>query len=368
MITMELKKTPFYQKHLEHKAKIVDYAGYALALEYKSILGEAKAARNTCGLFDASHMGQLVISGNKSFDFIQQAVTNDISQLVPGQMQYNLFLNDKAKVLDDCMVYCRKDDFFCVVNAANKEKVYNWLKQKKISGVDIRDESDGTALLSLQGPVSSFLIDDVVERKVSDLKYLSFEEFSFSGHKIVISRSGYTGEDGFEIYLPWAKALIFWDKILEAGRDRGLTLCGLGARDILRIEAGYPLYGHELSEDIDPYTAGLGWAVKLNKEFNGKKELSGLKEKASLQKRIGFVLKERGLPRQGYGVFFNGSCIGRVSSGIFSPNLEQFIGMAFVDRNILGSAKDIQIGIRDKLYKAEVVRFPFIQPRVKPSK
>lgn len=370
---MDLKKTPFYQNHLEAGARMVDFGGWALPLEYKSILSEAMDMRRHCGLFDASHMGEIIIKGKDAFSFLQEMATNDLSLIKEGQMQYNLFLNPQGGVLDDLMVYHRGESFLCVVNAANIEKIFNWLKANQRGDVEIIDESNNTALLSLQGPKASLVMEKILKSNLDGFKYMTFLNFSVEGRNVLISRSGYTGEDGFEIYLAPNDAHFWWDIILKAGREHNLQLCGLGARDILRVEAGYPLYGHEINEVTSPYAASLRWAVKRNKNFIGKDSLIRADSGRIRDFRVGFIMEEKAMPRQGYNLYYNGASagdrkvIGRVSSGIYSPNADKFIGMAFVDKEFAAADTPVQLGIREKFYRARIVRFPFVEIRTHKS-
>ncbi len=363
-----MKKTPFYQWHLQNKGRMVDFAGWSLPLEYQSSLKEAKLVRSACGLFDVSHMGEIVIEGKAGFDFLQKLVSNDLSLAGKGQLQYNLFINPEGGIIDDGMIYRQDESFFCVVNAVNKDKVLAWLEKNK-KDVEITDRSNETALISIQGPHSTGIAEKVFGLAVGTglprpyLQYMGFIEEKLGGKNVLISRSGYTGEDGYEIYIPWNDARYWWDKLIEAGRNFGLVPCGLGARDILRIEAGYPLYGHEIDDTTNPYEACLGWAVKLNKDFMGKTKILRTKQEGIKRKRVGFTMQERGLPRQNYSLYHQGKKIGSVSSGAYSPNLERFIGMAYVETDYSAEGTEIEVEIRDKFYKAKVSKFPFIRPK-----
>ncbi len=365
---MELKKTALYQKHLNLRAKIVDFHGWALPLEYKSMLEEAKAVRQSCGIFDASHMGEIIISGDKACEFLQSMVTNDISSLGSNQMQYNLFLDDSGHIIDDCMVYHKGDSFLCVVNASNIDKVLTWLNKQNCQGVSIKDASQDFCLITIQGPESAKVIDKIFPGLSKDLTYMTFKGLDFKGQEVLISRSGYTAEDGFEIYLRPQSASELWDTILEIGSEFNLTACGLGARDILRIEAGYPLYGYEIDDKMDPLTAGLSWAVKFNKEFMGKSALLKLKEAKIKNKRVGFLMLKRAVARYGYKIYYQDKPIGSVTSGTFSPNKQAFIGMASILKEAAVLDREIEIEIRNNKYKAKIVKFPFINPKVKTKK
>lgn len=362
---MEIKKTPLSQRHLQSRAHLVDFSGWSLPLDYGSILEEAKAARSSCGIFDASHMGEILIEGDKAFDFFQRLTPNDIAQTVYGKMQYNLFLNSSGGIIDDFMSYNLGNKILCVVNASNKDKVLNWLYQNNQEEVKITDQSDQLALIAIQGPNSAELVKLIFGDNVFNLSYMHFEKITLEGKEFLISRSGYTGEDGFEIYASWNQAGYLWDKIVESGRKFGLAFCGLGARDILRIEAGYPLYGHEIDDDTNPYEASLDWAVKLNKDFISREILKKAKDTPDSKKRIGFIMLERAFPRQGHQIYISDKCLGRVTSGVFSPNLNSFIGMAYLGRKYCCLNNEIYIEIRDKRYLAKIVKFPFIKLRTK---
>ncbi|MCM8831617.1 MAG: glycine cleavage system aminomethyltransferase GcvT [Candidatus Omnitrophica bacterium] len=352
-------KTSLYEKHIENNAKIINFAGWAMPLEYNSSLKEAKSTRLSCGLFDASHMGEIRVVGKDAFKFLQRLTSNDISLTKKGQLQYNLFINKEGGIIDDFMLYNFGESFLCVVNASNTQKDYNWLLSNSDKNVEIIDESLGTSLLSLQGPKAVLVLEEIFGKNIQKLNYMHFNEIFFSNKKIIVSRSGYTGEDGFELYCKWEDASNLWDLILEKGKKYDLVLCGLGARDILRIEAGYPLYGHEISEKIDPFSTSLDWVAKFNKDFIGKEKLLEIKEKIKYR-RVGFLMEEPGLARADYKIFNSQKMIGWVTSGTYSPNLDKFIGMAFVEKDIeLGSK--VEIKIRDKFYKAKIVSFSFIK-------
>ncbi|MDD3296004.1 MAG: glycine cleavage system aminomethyltransferase GcvT [Candidatus Omnitrophica bacterium] len=362
---MEPKKTPLHQKHIQEKGRIIDFAGWLLPVEYRSMLSEAKAARISCGIFDASHMGELLVKGPRAVDFLQKLTSNDISSLAFGRMQYNLLLNEDAGIIDDLMVYRKEKDLLCVVNASNKDKALAWLMKNSSTGIVIEDVSSKTALISLQGPTAHNIIREVFGRDFEELRYMFFLERKIEGRDILVSRSGYTAEDGFEIYTDWDEAGLWWDKFVSAGKKYGLTFCGLGARDILRIEAGYPLYGHEIDEEINPYEASLGWAVKLERKFMARDKLLKIREKELKRKRVGFIMQSRALVRQGYPVYSGASKIGEVTSGTYSPNLERFIGMAYVGKDYARIGTKISVEVRGKHYEAEIAKFSFIGPKTK---
>ena len=363
---MEPKKTPLYQKHIDNKGKVIDFAGWLLPVEYTSSLKEAKATRTACGLFDASHMGEIRVQGPQALDFLQSLTPNDISLTAQGQQQYNLFLNKDGGIIDDFMLYNEGKSYLCVVNASNTEKVLNWLNSHKGKfDIEITDKSEETALLSLQGPIAIDVLREIVGGKIDAIDYMHFNYFDIADTWIMASRSGYTGEDGFEVYMPAFRAEAVWDLLLERGKQYGLTLCGLGSRDILRIEAGYPLYGHELSDEIDPYTASLSWVVKGQKYFIAKDKLAKIKQDGPMRKRVGFVMEERAMVRQGYKIFSQGKEAGVVASGTFSPNADKFVGMAFVDCAVAAAKSPITVEVRANQYKAKIAKFPFVEVKTK---
>lgn len=364
-LKMDLLKTPLYEKHIENKAKIVDFGGWALPIEYESILKETKAVRTTAGLFDASHMGEIRIEGPQALNFLQHLTPNDISLTSKGHLQYNVFLNSNAGVIDDLMVYNLGGSFLCVVNASNIDKVYAWLKSNQSSGVTITNESASTALLSLQGPKAVDIMEAIAGPDIRNLKYMHFIDSQIEKIKMLISRSGYTGEDGFEIYCNNGDAGMLWEEITKKGKAHGLTLCGLGSRDILRIEAGYPLYGHELSDTTNPLEASLDWVVKFNKEFIAKDILKKAKDKGIVKKRVGFMMEERAIARAGYQIYSGNSIVGEVTSGTYSPNIDRFIGMASVTVKASAPKTAVTIKIRDRFYKATITKFDFIRAKTK---
>lgn len=364
---LQVQKTPLYEQHIKAGAKIIDFFGWALPIEYTGIIREAKAARQKCVLFDTSHMGQIRVVGKKVVSFLQKLVSNDIAKIEKGKLQYNLFLKPEGTIMDDCMIYNTGKGFLCVVNASNKDKIFKWLFDNKPDDIGIVDESTTTALLSLQGPNAEKVMQKLIGNAVYDLKYMHFIETIISDVGCMISRSGYTGEDGFEIYFKTKDAPWFWDAIITIGKKFSLTLGGLGARDILRIEAGYPLYGQEFDEFITPIEAGLKWALKLNdKDCLGKATLLHQIENGVNRVRVGFVMEDRGVPRIGYSVYNSKKVkIGKVSSGTFSPNLNKFIGMAYVLKAFSPIDEPIFIKIRKIMLKAKIVKFPFLQLKTK---
>ena len=325
---------------------------------YTNVIDEHNCTRTKVGLFDICHMGEFLISGKSAFDFIQNIITNDLRKLEVGKAFYTSLCLENGHVIDDLFVYMLADDkFMFVVNASNIEKDFNWLIKHKIDGVDIIDKSKETAKLDLQGPKSFDVLSKMVD--VSDLKRFHFVEKDVLGVKIIISRTGYTGEDGFELYFDSSKAVDIWNRLLELGKDDGIQPIGLGARDTLRIEAGYSLYGHELNEHINPIEASTGFVVKLDKDnFIGKDALVRIKERGILRKVVAFEMIDRAIPRKGYTIVKDGTELGYVTSGTMSPTFKKGIGLAFVKVNESFVGNEININIRGKLYLAKIVKKP----------
>ncbi len=366
-----MKKTPLYEKTVQSDAKIVDFHGWAMPLQYQSIVREAKQTRTSATLCDVSHMGQIRVKGPDALELLQKVATNDISRLKPGQIHYNLILSEKGGVVDDFMVYRGRDDFLCVVNASNKEKDLKIIQAHAGKTCDISDESESTALLSLQGPKAYLIMSRLCGPSlIEKLAYMSFLDASCAGIRCRISRTGYTGEDGFEIYVSAGDAEELWDAVAAAGADYELGYAGLGARDILRIEAGYCLWGNDIDERTNPFEAGLHWVVKLNaKDFIGKEEIIRIRSRQLEHVRVGFLMEERGVPRRHCRLCSQeGYKIGHVTSGTYSPHLDSFIGMGYVPPTYAQSDTSFQVDIRGRLCKAKIVDLPFVPFRHTSSK
>lgn len=355
-------RTPLYEEHIKTGGKMVDFHGWELPVQYGGIIQEHEAVRNAAGLFDVSHMGELLVEGRDAGEFIQGMITNDISNTKDGQAVYSPMCYPDGGTVDDLIVY-RRDagHYFIVVNASNTEKDYRWLLDNRKGQTVIKNVSDQYAQLALQGPESQAILRELTDFSLEDLAFFRFsDEVEVGGVKVLLSRSGYTGEDGFELYAPASDAVRLWRRLMEAGREYGLVPVGLGARDTLRFEAALPLYGQELSEDISPLEAGLGRFVKLDKkDFTGMEPLAG-QQKAGVPRRlVGFEMVERGVPRSWYEVCFNGKSIGYVTSGNYSPTLKKNLGMALVETSyaVLDGALDIII--RDRAIKARIIKLPF---------
>jgi aminomethyltransferase len=354
----ELKRTPLYEEHKRLGGKIVPFAGFEMPIQYPlGILGEHQAVRTKAGLFDVSHMGEVEVRGAGALDFLQHLMTNDASRIAVWQAQYTVVCNEQGGVIDDCIVYRFPDHYLVVVNASNQDRDLAWFRQHAVGfDVTIVDRSDDTALLALQGPDAQSILAGLTDAAIDDIAYYHFSTGQVAGVDAVISRTGYTGEDGFELYLPSDRAVEVWRALL----DRGAVPIGLGARDSLRLEVGYMLHGNDMDDQRTPLEAGLGWVVKLDKgDFIGRSALVQQKEEGLKQRLIGVELKERGLPRRGYTVRHDGVDVGAFTSGGHSPMLEKGLGLAYIRADIAKNGTAVEVMIRDKPVAAQLVRPPF---------
>lgn len=358
-----MKLTPFNQKHLDLGAKMADFAGFDMPISYGSIQEEHQAVRKAAGIFDVSHMGEFHLSGPQAMDLLQWVTTNDVSKLEPGRAQYNCLPNENAGIVDDLLIYClTKNDYLLVVNAANIQKDFDWIKsQGEKFDCLLQDKSDRYALLAVQGPKATEILQKLTPHNLSGISYYHFAHDSFAGlDEVLISATGYTGSGGFELYLPVDGAASAWDKILEAGKSEGLQPVGLAARDTLRLEMGYCLYGNDINDETTPLEGSLGWITKLNTEFVSVEKLRQQKEDGIKKRLIGFEMSERGIPRKGYEILnAEGKVIGQVTSGTMSPSLGKGIGLGYVRSKYRKSGTEIKIGIRKKQVSAQVVKLPF---------
>lgn len=360
-----MKSTPFTHKHLELGAKMAEFAGYNMPISYTGINDEHLAVRNNAGLFDVSHMGEFILKGPGALDLIQSVTSNDASKLSDGQAQYSCLPNSDGGIVDDLLVYCiRKNEvYMLVVNASNIEKDWNWIKRQNTE-VHMEDISERTCLLAVQGPNATRILQPLTSMDLMNLKYYHFVKGTFAGvDNVLISATGYTGAGGVEIYFEDKNqsADRIWDAIFEAGKTAGLKPAGLAARDTLRLEMGYCLYGNDINDTTSPLEAGLGWITRFTKPFVGR-ELIELQKKEGVQKKlVGFELLEKGIPRHGYEIKdFSGMLIGEVTSGTQSPSLNKAIGLGYVREAFANPDAKIYIKIRDKLLQARVVKLPFI--------
>ncbi len=363
-----LKHTPLYPVHLQLGARMVPFAGFEMPLQYTGIIEEHLAVRNRAGLFDVSHMGEFLIEGPEAFNLVQYLVTNDAAKLYDGRAMYTVMCNAEGGIIDDLLVYRLKADrYMMVVNAANIQKDFNWVTEHNRFNAEVQNISDKTALMALQGPLSFEIAQTITELPLSELKYYHFlvpEPGTFLGtQRAIISYTGYTGERGLEIYCEPERAVDIWNALMDAGKPHGLQPAGLGARDTLRIEAGYCLYGNDITEETNPLEAGLGWIVKLAKgDFIGREALLRIKEEGPRRRLVGFVMEERGIPRPGYSIQSeDGTPIGQVTSGTQSPLLKKGIGLGYVPNDPTYTTPDarIWIDIRGKAYPARVKKPPF---------
>jgi len=357
-----LKRTPLYERHLALGARLVEFSGWEMPVQYSSILDEHRAVRTCAGLFDVSHMGEFKIEGPDSLAFLQYLVPNDVSRLAIHQALYTQLCLPNGGTIDDLIIYyLAENHYMMVVNAGNIDKDFAWVEQQaKIFDVQVFNQSDTTALLALQGPEAQAILQPLADVDLSTIRYYHCEPGVVDGINCIISRTGYTGEDGFELYCAPVDVVTLWNDLLAAGKERGLLPAGLGARDTLRIEAGYCLYGHELDEQTNPLEAGLGWTIKLNKgEFIGRDALLKVKEEGPKRKLIGIEMIERGISRAGYAIYENDQQIGSLTSGAPGPALNKNIGIGYVEASHAVVGNTVQIDIRGKRTAAQIVVLPF---------
>lgn len=363
-----MKSTPFTQKHIALGAKMAAFAGYNMPISYSGINDEHATVRNNAGVFDVSHMGEFMLKGPKALDLIQRVTTNDASKLSNGKAQYSCLTNTTGGIVDDLIVYCIEENsvYMLVVNASNIEKDWNWIQQYNTEGVEMHNISDKTCLLAIQGPNASKILQPLTEVDILNLKYYTFVKGTFAGvDNVLISATGYTGAGGVEIYFEDANGAAekIWDAIFAAGGPQGLKPIGLGARDTLRLEMGYCLYGNDIDDTTSPLEGGLGWITKLNKEtaFTAKEILEKQKAAGIQRKLVGFEMIDRGIPRHDYQIKnAAGEVIGKVTSGTQAPSLNKAVGLGYVESSQAVIGTEIFIDIRNTPVKAKVVKFPFV--------
>lgn len=359
-----MKNTALTDVHISLGAKMVPFAGFNMPVQYAGINSEHEAVRSSVGVFDVSHMGEFILKGERALDLIQRVSANDASKLFDGKIQYTYLPNETGGIVDDILVY-RIDEktYLLVVNASNIEKDWEWISKFNTEGVEMIDISDKTSLLAVQGPKSIDVLQKLTDIDLSALDYYSFKKGVFAGIKnVLISATGYTGAGGFEIYFENTNAKLIWDAIFEAGKEYGITPVGLGARDTLRLEMGFCLYGNDIDETTSPLEAGLGWVTKFTKDFTNSENLKKEKEAGIVNKLIGFELLERGIARHDYEIQdSSGTNIGRVTSGTQSPTLQKPIGLGYVKKEFSKEGTEIFVNIRNKAVKAVVVKPPFIK-------
>jgi aminomethyltransferase len=380
MTDASLRRTPLYDRHRAAGGKLVPFAGWEMPVQYQGVIEEHRAVRTATGLFDVSHMGELRVVGPDAEAFLQYLTPNDVARLDEGRAHYSALLTESGTYLDDLLVYrIAAEEFLVVVNAANTESDFHWTadraREAREDGraVEVEDVSERYALLALQGPLAVEILQPlaaVAQARRSDpaeldaIGYYRFARGEVAGAPAILSRTGYTGEDGFELYLDPEDAPRVWDRLLEAGRDRGLVPAGLGARDTLRLEAGMALYGHEIDAGTTPWEADLGWTVKPDKgDFIGRRALLAQKAAGVERRLVGFEVRGRGIAREGHPVLHDGREVGRVTSGTWSPTFEKALGMARVPAALAAPGTAVEIEVRGRRLPAEVVKLPFYQRR-----
>lgn len=359
-----MKNTALTDKHISLGAKMVPFAGYNMPVSYTGLNEEHLTVRNAVGVFDVSHMGEFILKGENALDLIQRVTSNDAASLTDGKVQYSCLPNDKGGIVDDLLVYrINEKTYMLVVNASNIEKDWNWIQQHNTSNVEMHNISEDTSLLAVQGPKAIDTLQKLTEIKLSDIPYYTFKKGKFNGvDNVLISNTGYTGAGGFEIYFENKYAENMWDAIFKAGEEFGIKPSGLGARDTLRLEMGFCLYGNDIDDTTSPIEAGLGWITKFNKEFTNSKNLLEQKEKGISKKLVGFEMIDRGIPRHDYDITdASGKLIGKVTSGTQSPSLQKGIGMGYVEMAYTKPGSEIFVKVRDKALKARVVKIPFFK-------
>lgn len=346
---------------------MIDFSGFQMPVQYTSIIKEHEMVRSSAGLFDASHMGEFLIRGSETVEFLQYLLTNNMSDVKVGKVVYSPMCNEKGGVIDDLLAYrLGEEEYLLVVNASNKEKDWKHVVKvaEKFDGVTVKDNTDQTSLLALQGPESEAILQQLTEVELKDLPYYFCCQGEVLDYEVLLSRTGYTGEDGFELYVKNEEAPVIWKALLERGEEHGLNPAGLGARDTLRLEAGYPLYGNEFDEETPPLLAGLKWTIDFDKgDFIGREALKEVLEQGLDKKLIGLELLERGIPRSHYPVFVSGEEAGEITSGTFSPSLKKSIGMAYVPSSYDG--EELLVKIRKNKVEAREVKLPFVDLNVK---
>lgn len=359
----EVKKIPLNNLHKKLGAKMIPFAGYDMPVRYSSDKEEHLTVRNGVGVFDVSHMGEFMVRGSKALDLIQWVSSNDASKLADGQAQYACLPNDKGGIVDDLLVYRIKDqEYMLVVNASNIEKDWNWIQSQNRWGVEMENISDDIVLLAVQGPRAIETLQKLTDVNLAAIKFYTFVNARLAGKEMIISATGYTGSGGFELYIPKEHAEEVWTKIFDAGEEYDIKPIGLGARDTLRLEKGFCLYGNDITDETSPLEAGLGWVTKFTKDFVNAENLKAQKEAGVTRKLVGFEMIDRGIPRHGYElVDENGNKMGDVTSGTMAPSLNLGIGMGYVSREYSTADAEIYVQIRNKSLKAKVVKLPFLK-------
>lgn len=358
-----MKKITLNDVHEQLGAKMVPFAGYTMPLQYEGLNAEHLHVRSKVGIFDVSHMGEFFVSGEKAESFLQKMTSNDVSKLIDGKVQYSCIPNDKGGIIDDLLIYRQGPNrYMLVVNASNIDKDFEWLSGGLTEGVTMTDDSDSYSLFAVQGPDAAKALQSLTSIDLKDMVYYTFDQGTFAGvDDVIVSATGYTGSGGFEIYVKNEVAPQVWNKIMEAGKAHDLKPIGLAARDTLRLEKGFCLYGNDIDDTTSPLEAGLGWVTKFTKDFTNSEALKKQKEEGIKRKLVGFEMVDRGIPRQGY-ILKNaeGQEIGVVTSGTQSPSLNKAVGMGYVSKEFSTRDTEIYVDIRNKMVKAQVVKMPFV--------
>ena len=357
-----MKSTALSQKHIDLGAKMVPFAGYNMPVQYEGVNIEHETVRTGVGVFDVSHMGEFILRGPNALDLIQKVSSNDATKLFPGRAQYSCLPNNEGGIVDDLLIYMIQDEeYLLVVNASNIEKDWNWISQHNTMEVEMLNVSDDWSLLAVQGPHAIKVLQQLTDVDLSAIKYYHFNKGVFAGvDNVIVSATGYTGSGGFELYVPNAVANKVWDSLFEAGEPYGIKPIGLAARDTLRLEMGFCLYGNDINDTTSPLEAGLGWITKFSKDFINSDQLKAQKEAGVSKKLIGFEMVDRGIPRNGYQINnADGIAIGHVTSGTMGPSVKKAIGLGYVNVDFVSENQDIFLEIRNKQVAAKVVKFPF---------
>jgi aminomethyltransferase len=359
-----MKKTQLFDRHLELGAKVIDFGGWAMPVQYTNVIEEHQATRTKAGLFDTCHMGEIEVKGPQAFELLQWVSSRNLAEQAIGQMKLSVITNEGGGIIDDVTIYRLGEEHYMIVtNAGTREKDYSWIerqrKERGLNGVQVTDISNETGKLDLQGPLAQSILQNLASDDLTPLQYYHAVHARIADVPVLISRSGYTGENGFEIYVESKMVGTLWDSLLETGAGSGLKPAGLGARDTLRLEAGMMLYGNDIDETITPLEVVYGWITDLEKEFVGSDALRRLKQAGITRKIVGFVMEERGIARHGYKVFKENKEIGEVTSGTFTPTLQKAVGFAFVPTSYSEQGTEIFIQIRDHFSRARVEKLPF---------
>ncbi len=356
-----MKRTALYDEHVKLGGKIVEFAGWEMPIQYEGLAAEHEACRKSVCLFDVSHMGEVLVKGDGALDYLNSLVTNNVSKISNNQAQYTVMCYDDGGCVDDLIIHrISEKEFFICVNASNTDKDFEWIKSHAPKNVTVENVSDKYSQIAIQGASAEKILQTLTDTNLSSIKYYWFSKGTVCGIDAIIARTGYTGEDGFEIYVDWNEGPKIWTALMREGAKYGIKPCGLGARDTLRTEMKFPLYGHEIDRALNPLEAGLGWVVKLDKpDFIGKKALVAIKEAGFKRALVGLKTVGKGIPRQGYAMEVNGTGVGIITSGTFSPSLKYGIAIAYVDRAHAKVGAQLDVVIRDQRIKHEIVETPF---------